>query len=117
MNQAEKALHNFNQTAFFVVSENLNASANGMVVGFTEFSDQDPDSQLDPYQLIKFINNTKNTLPKTARHLRKLLASSSNPPAAVNWRTSGHMTAVSRAFMDVCQHLGQKSGASTSMWM
>ena len=95
MEQAETALKNFNQTVFFVVSENLNATDNGMVVGFTEFSDQDPVTQLSLYELIRYTTSTKSTLPKAARRMRELLAFSSTAPSAVNWRVSGRMTPVS----------------------
>ena len=91
-NQATQALENFNQTIEYVVSQNLQAAANGMVVGFNQFSDQGI-TNLNSYQAVQLSPKNK-THPHAARRMRRLLAST-QPPSAVNWRDSGRMTPVS----------------------
>ena len=93
--QATQALENFNETIEYVVSQNLQAATNGMVVGFNQFSDQGT-TNLNSYQAVHLGSKNK-THPHAVRRMRRLLAST-DPPSAVNWRDTGRMTPVSTSF-------------------
>ena len=89
--QSTSARTNFADSVNYVISQNLFAGDDGVVLGFNQISDQGLQT-LGSYLLVKLVHRNVTISPATAQ--RKLLATA--PPTTWNWRDSGRMTPVSR---------------------